>query len=387
MKSPVFSPNGPSFSSHDDALEQALKLYLATVQPYLRHQALETLSRHLVHPRQILRTSLLTESHPLKKEALLISDAFEAVTNGMHQNGVMEALDTLAPDSLFLPWKHLILALYFFYEDLEEGCLAHLSQIPDHSPLARFKGLFHALFRPLAGFAQYRNHNAVMRLVETLFQSDPFLTEAIQQMGDALDTQMEDQYFLALEDAVQIDFREDGARSLVLWAWNQMAWQNFDEYRLIELSEKLFGQAEAYRLAALGSFGYDPEGALLFWGRFLLESSREDSFELVEAHEAWKLFFEFIAAVADFQEDQGPVDGWDKDWQSFAQVWQREVTDNLNPSWVLPATWAGVKNLAQQKLFGIPEVQRKPEVPPSAPKTPESRPGRSKTDGQLDLFA
>jgi len=102
----------PSFS-HRDALDQALRQALGTSQPALRRQALRQAAAHLLHPRYLLESPLLTDHHPWRREALAVADAFEAVSNGMEEPGVLAALDDLGDDSPFLPWREFILALHF----------------------------------------------------------------------------------------------------------------------------------------------------------------------------------------------------------------------------------------------------------------------------------
>lgn len=55
----------------------------------------EALVREINDPGVLDRSSILSDSSPLKKEAQIIIDAFEAVTNGMENPGAMEDLDSI----------------------------------------------------------------------------------------------------------------------------------------------------------------------------------------------------------------------------------------------------------------------------------------------------
>jgi hypothetical protein len=332
-------------------LDQALRQALGTSQPALRRQALDRAAAHLVHPRLILDSPLLDDKHPWRLEALAVSDAFEAVTNGMEEPGVFAALDDLEPESPFQPWRHLILGLHFFYEGLDEAVAAHLERIPVASPLA-------PLARMVARLCQGQRPSgppALARLAELVLEPDPRLLAWVQDVAEGLETDNEDLFWEAFNDWLEAvaPSAPGRARSAVLWAWNQLEWRDFDEAVLLDLGSSLWGRAEAYRLAALGTLAWDPEGSALLWLRFLVSACREgaDQSTLAEALTWLERFRQ--AAV-----EQGTASPeWSDTWRNLTCAWNDEVAVRGWPAFALEA--------------------------PASP----AAPARPASDGQLDLFA
>lgn len=351
MKPNTLSPTAAAaVESHREALDRALRQALSTSQPALRRQALDEAARHLIHPRLILESPLLTDSHPWRREALTVSDAFEAVTNGMEQPGVLEALDDLDDDSPFLPWKHLILALHFFYEGLDEAVTAHLARIPSGLPAA-------LLGRALGALASETPQNLpgpLARLAEAVSHPDPLVQQWVQDVAEGLEADDEDLFYAALSDWLEAvaDGVPDRAKAAVIWAWTQLEWRDFDEAALLDLGSNLWGRAESYRLAALGTHRWDPEGAALLWFRFLVSGCRDGETEETcrEARGLLDLFHD--AAL-----ESGPPAEWEEAWGGLARAWNSEAQGR---------GWTDL-------LVGAAAAVR--QAPPPA------------EDGQLDLFS
>jgi len=302
---------------HREALDQALRQALGTSQGALKKQALERASTHLIHPGLVLDSPLLADNHPWRREALAVSDAFEAVTNGMEEPEALAALDHLEPDSPFQPWRHLILALHFFYEGLDEAVAAHLARIPSTSPVA-------ALGRTVATLLGRSGPlpPPLSWLADQVVQPDPRVLPLVQDVAEGLETDQEPLFWEALSDWLETvaDGAPDRARSGVLWAWNQLEWREFDEGVLIDMAANLWGRAESYRLAALGTLAWDPEGAALLWLRFLVTSVREDWAE-DRVREARTLLDRFHEAAL----GQPLGDEWTPIWLNLAAAWNAEA--------------------------------------------------------------
>jgi len=301
---------------HREGFEQALRQALGTSQAALRRQALDRAATHLIHPGFVLESTLLADHHPWRREALVISDAFEAVTNGMEEPGVLEALESLDPDSPFVPWRHLVLALHFFYEGLDEAVEAHLSQIPATSPLRVLRKALEALGRGANG-------STVPRLLDQVAQPDSRILPWVQDVAEGLETDNEALFWGALGDWLDAvaETAPNQARSAVLWAWNQLEWRDFDEAVLLDLGAKLWGPAESYRLAALGTLPWDPEGAALLWLRFLLTSVRE-GWDESSVREARALLDRFHQAA--LAEEPASAE-WTATWLNLSRAWNDEA--------------------------------------------------------------
>lgn len=351
---PTLSYPATNADIHQEALDRSLRLALGTTQPALRRKALEEASRHLVHPRLVLESTLLTESHPWYREALAVSDAFESVTNGMESPGVLEALDHLDDDSPFQPWKELILAIHFFYQDLDEAVQAHLAKIPAQAPVA---GLARTIEGLIGSGPAQPSSPPLRKLAATLAQTDSRVDQWVQDVAEGLETDDEDLFWEALGDWLEMaaPVAPHHARAAVLWAWAQLEWREFDEQCLLDIGSNLWGPAEAYRLAALGTAGWDSEGSALLWLRFLITATRDELWTNQEQREARALLDRFQAAALD---EGSPSTDWSATWDSLARVWNEEVRSR------------GLDDLRIGLAPGSPQ----PSV-------------RTNSDGQLDLFA
>lgn len=307
-------PNQGSSPRYEQELDQALRLALGTSQPALRREALARAAQYLVHPRLVLESPLLTDTHPWRLEALAVADAFEAVTNGMEEPGVLEALDALEEDSPFQAWRHLILALHFFYEGLDEAVRAHVAAIPGSSPVRALGRTLEALI------AGERVPGPLGRLADAVAHPDPLVLQSVQDVAEGLETEDEDLFWGALTDWLDAVATRapERAQAAVVWAWNQLEWRDFDEATLLDLTGHLWGRAEAYRLAALGTVGWDPEGAALLWFRFIIAGVR--SGELVHVDEAHQWLQRFASAVG-----TTPSPEWSEAWDSLTHQWNAEA--------------------------------------------------------------
>jgi len=302
------------------ALEAALQQFLATVQPFLRKQALQDASLHLIHPGMVLAAPQLTAAHPLRREALAVADAFEAVTNGMQTRDVMTALEALEEDSIFQPWRHLILGIHFFYEQLDEAASAHFLAVPLHSPLS-------ALSRTLLSFLDLPGGvpvatSAARSLFEKIHRTDPELSALVQRLTDGLESGDEVDFWNTLADFLETCRDGELGARCVLWVWGQLEWLDFDEQQLLDLTIALWAKPEAYRLAALGSAPWDPEASALFWMKFLIHALRDEVLsdsQLVEAHALVEEFYQ--AAVST---EPGPPSDWLATWNTLAVSWTSE---------------------------------------------------------------
>jgi len=315
-------PNAPSQAElatefHREALDQALRVAMGTSQPALRQQALKEATHHLIHPRLVLESPLLTDSHVWKREALAVSDAFEAVTNGMEELEILESLEALEPDSPFQPWRHWILALHFFYEGLDEAVSTHLTRIPPSSPVSVLARTLGGLLAGAAGMTLSQR-----RLVELVAHPDPVLVQTVQDVAEGLETDNENLFLGALTDWLETVAPKvpEKAKSALLWAWTQLEWRDFDEGALLNLGTSLWGSAESYRLAALGTLGWDAEGAALLWLRFLVSAVRDDTYEKASIREGREILDRFRHGI------DAPSDEWIQTWQGLARTWNSELS-------------------------------------------------------------
>ncbi len=161
--------------------------------------------RDLLHdPFLVLACDILHDDHVFKQEALIVSDAFESVTNGMYDPHALQQLDRIDAESIFFPWKHMIAALHAMYAGNEKEFEEALSHIHPSSLLAKLVPLLKhitglvPLGRELLSFEKQfaclvidNNmyiHSAVEELVEALTQGfdDVFVSTALLLVRDLL---------------------------------------------------------------------------------------------------------------------------------------------------------------------------------------------------------
>ncbi|NNM55496.1 MAG: hypothetical protein HKM05_12360 [Spirochaetales bacterium] len=346
-------------ASAREQLENLLRRVVKAPNPYLRSQALIEISRTLVHPRDLLAVGVLSDHDPLLQQAIIVADAWEAVTNGMPEAALLEELDRIPPDSPLRPWREAVLAIYFFYEDLEEASRHHLSLIPSDTPLFHLKTALETLWSGRDG------SGSLKALTQKVLKVDSRAQEAWQMLIDAWDTGLEDAFLSAWDRLANLLQGNETLEALTVGLWGELAWQDFDDRTFLELTGRHFGEPTAYRLAALGSFAWDPEGALLWWGQFLITSVREKVLPDTALTVALQIFQDWIEAVADFQAEQGRIEGWEKDWRYLAQAWNSETqhapwpevwTQALRPEKPAPRPKPRV-NADQLELFSLLEPE------------------------------
>lgn len=289
-----------ALDTHRQALDRALRQALSTSQPALRRQALDEAARHLIHPKLAVESSLLDDSHAWKHEALIVSDAFEAVTNGMEDASLFDALDSIQSASPFAAWRTLILAVRAFYRGQDEEAARQALSVPKESPAA---GLARVVLALIGRGASLTAEEA--RLSDQIARPDPMTDQWIQDLTEGLETDDENLFWDAFAAWLDLAAPEtpEQSRAAVLWAWAQLEWRDFDEEVLLDLAAVHWGRSEAYRLAALGTAAWDAEGASLLWLRFLVSASREGRLDPGQLREARQLLEHFERAAGTLSEE------------------------------------------------------------------------------------
>jgi len=211
-------------------------------------------------------------------------------------------------------------------------------------------------------------------LAEAAARPDPSLVQAVKDVAEGLEGDHEDLFWEAF--AEWLDRLAPGApdtgKAAVLWAWKQLEWRDFDEAVLVDLSAAHWGRPEAFRLAALGTAAWDPEGAVLLWHRFLLGALREESLGADDLARARALADRFLASALEEAEGLGPEG--------------RTTLEALQNLWNQEASARGQGHLrfgALPGAVGLPRPDDAPPLPLTAVAGGEGGPGPG---AQLDLF-
>jgi hypothetical protein len=157
---------------------------------------------------------------------------------------------------------------------------------------------------------------------------DPELATMAQQLTDTLEGEQESLFWSVMADFLEDTALRDDvlAKRVALWAWNQLSWQTFDEGSLLEITTALWGKAEAFRLAALGSLAWDAEGASLLWGKFLIHGLRQDVLYGETLREAHKIASEFLSAAHDNQASHESDIEWLETWEALHRTLVSELS-------------------------------------------------------------
>ena len=233
------------------------------------------LKRQLTDPGSLEQSDLVTEE--LREEARTISDAFEAITNGMHNPEAFSNMTAIPDNSLLDYWRELIYAIKAFYAKDYTEMEDRLGKIESGSPLILFKSILHHL----TGKSSIENTDTRQKaFIDNIIKDRSFIRSVIEQIVESLEYEMEDLFLettdLLLQD-LNRNYRETAAR-FAIWSIETASRYKYSPTDLIATCRKLFGNTEAYRLTAIALSNEEPDISLLFWIQSLI--SRLKSMDL-----------------------------------------------------------------------------------------------------------
>ena len=202
--------------------------------------------------------------------SILISDAFEATTNGMSNPEVFIELKKHKEDSEVKDWYLIIKAIKSFYEQDFVAMRSFLSEITENSLASRLKNV-------LSYMSGENNEKSKLSkneefLVKKVTAKSNFLKSALSDIEESL-VYGKDIFI----DTITIVIKElsnesiEAAKRLTLWAFEECYQNNFDEDSLAENVLDFFGQAEGFRLIGLSLIENNPTSALLCFIRSLIK--------------------------------------------------------------------------------------------------------------------
>ena len=229
----------------------------------------------------------------------VISDAFEAVTNGMHNPEALERLSTLNEDSA--EWVNVIDAIRAFYAQNFDLMEKLLLLIPDDSKAGRLKRvLFH-----MAGCADTDEKLSFHeeKLAKRVTEDSRFLSSAIEQLRESIEYGEE-----LFSETVSLLIKEvkknpGAAERLALWSLRLCSERDFDDEALSDNLIMLFGQAEGLRLIGLSLIESEPDSALICFTRSLINKLTD---RVISANET-AAYLEIIAALISACPADAPV--------------------------------------------------------------------------------
>lgn len=216
------------------------------------------LRRIITSPKLVAELDFLPHEHILKRESIIVSDAFEALTNGMINDEILNQLSLITEESLFYPWKILIEGLHAFYRKDRISCLKIINTIPGDSAPYAFRELFSAL---LEGTQQKEWEP----LIEAVLEDNSEIRDSLDLIRDAsgLEDVLLDTAGLLIRDLIRDD--PGTCEKIMIWCLDHLQLTDVLSDRAVERAKSLFGDKEGYRLAALASVSFDPDRSLVYW--------------------------------------------------------------------------------------------------------------------------
>ena len=215
-------------------------------------------------PAILDRSTLLADDAPLKKEAQIIIDAFESVTNGMENPEAISNLDKISSESVLSPWKFITLAIRSFYNQDYSSMNTFLKDIDEDTPPYQL-GL---MLLHLSGRKDISSPDKAQKRFIRLIQKDRSIFQSTRDLlEDALANNMEE---LFIETAVLL-VREikrknaETAEKIALWSIREAAERDFSQTLFLSSYKLIFGQADGLRLFALALGPVEPDISILFW--------------------------------------------------------------------------------------------------------------------------
>ena len=122
------------------------------------------ITKELVDLDALAGCKILDSGHPLKKDACAVINAFQAVTTGAVENGVI-ALPGVSRRSPLAPWKMLVRAISSFYQYNDEICEKSLQAIDPESAPARMVPVIRAMIAGKSNLDTGQNARRLIAIV------------------------------------------------------------------------------------------------------------------------------------------------------------------------------------------------------------------------------
>jgi len=241
----------------------------------------DALVRKITDPGVLDRSTILSDSSRLKKESQIIIDAFEAVTNGMENPGVIEAMDEIEEDSPLISWKYVTIAIDAFYRHDFSRMISNLDMVEEISPAKRIG----TVLMHLAGIKTLVNPNKhQVHFIGKVLKEQPFFKDIVQQINSALEADAEDLFSEAVILAVrELKSKQPvEAEKLALWSIREASARDFSQTYFLKSYKQIFGNAETLKLFAIAFNSTEPDLAVLFWLQSLIARLKNADISLEE---------------------------------------------------------------------------------------------------------
>lgn len=240
---------------------------LYSAKPEVRKDIEKQLKQHyFIDPLYVSSTDALPDKDPLKIEARVIADCFEAVTNGMYDDNILAILEKIEENAFFADWRYLTEFLYYYYKGDSKKAVEAKEKIL----LTSIPALILPLLTVLAKKTSIETE-ALSKSKKDLFEKivkDNFvlqekLSKAVFFLGTEAEEEFTDAITMIVSDISSKNINT--SKTISVWALRQFFSKELAPEQFIENMRLIFGETEAFRLSALSLMEEDAELSLFFW--------------------------------------------------------------------------------------------------------------------------
>jgi hypothetical protein len=276
------------------------------------------LKKHFIDPFYVGRSPALHEKDILKADARIVSDAFEAVTNGMYDSEILTELEKIDENSFFADWKYLTEALYHMYSENFKEADRVFRKINQDSIPALISPVFYRIISRDKISSITELSDSEKQFINSIIKDSLSVKNSLEQIENNLKAEHEDRFVdnitLLLSDLYTKD--QNLSKKLAAWALKQLSLYDMSPSLFLENLKLIFGDSESYRLTALAFRDEDPELSLVFFTKTALTLLRNNSADKLKT----EVYIEIICELLIDIEKEKSDDDSDSDDEMTEQI-------------------------------------------------------------------
>ena len=293
----------------------------------VRRKIESQLNKHFVDPFYVSRSQTLPENDILKIDARIISDAFEAVTNGMYDEAVLSELSEVNNDSFFADWKFLTESLYYLYTENFLKADEVFRKIREDSIPSLVSPVFYKIISKdkitsITGLSEAEKY-----FINNIIKDSISTKTSLEQIEENLKAEQEDRFIdnltLLLSDLYVKD--QNISKKLAAWGLKQLSVFDMSPSMFLENLKLIFGEYESYRLTALSFRDEDPELSLVFFIKAALIQIRNNSAEPFQIEAYSEIIGELLIEIEKTESDSENDDEMTEQINNILTVLEREI--------------------------------------------------------------
>jgi len=257
------------------------------------------LKKHFIDPFYVSRSPALHENDIMKAEARIVSDAFEAVTNGMYDSEILSELEKVNEKSFFADWKYLTESLYYMYSDNSKEADRMFNKINKDSIPALISPVFYRIISRDNISSITELSSSEKQFINSIIKDNLSVKSSLEQIENNLKAEHEDRFVdnitLLLSDLYTKD--QNLSKKLAAWALKQLSLFDMSPSLFLENLRLIFGDSESFRLTAIAFRDEDPELSLVFFTKAVLTLLRNNSTEKMQTEVYIEIICELLIDI------------------------------------------------------------------------------------------